>query len=203
MFSCSGTAPVVDEIKWRLLYRDNGEHRFEELSIFLRVSDPDGPEDLAQISVSAGESGLVWYFPESEWISRSIAGVEWQGLPSLIPLEGFRLPDTRYTVRLEDLAGRSDEITFRPDPDRPPADQLNWPRASIDEQVLILKGGYEKGVLILRDEELKPLEVLNVLDGSRISRGDAAWWELWISSEETSRGYRLGPYAFSTAGEAE
>jgi len=203
MISCSGTAPVIDDVKWRLLYRDNGMQRYEELSIFLRVSDPDGTEDLAQLSVSAGDSGLVWYFPGYEWITESIAGVEWQGLPALIPLEGFRLPDALYTIRLEDLAGRSDERTFRPDPDRPPADQVKWPRASIEKQLLHLEGDYDRGTLILRDEDFKALEVHNVGDGSRINRGNATWWELWISSEDTSGGYRLGPYPFSAAGQTE
>ena len=203
MISCSGTAPVIDDVKWRLLYRDNGEQRFEELSIFLRVSDPDGPEDLAQLTVSAGDSGLIWSFPGSEWLSESVAGVEWQGLPAIIPLEGFRLPDALYTVRLEDLAGRSDERTFRPDPGRPSADQVKWPRVSIDKGILHLEGDYDRGVLILRDEELKALEVLNVSDGSRISRENAVWWELWISLEDTSGGYRLGPFPFSAPGGAE
>jgi len=203
MISCSGAAPVIDGLKWRLLYRDNGDQRYEELSLFLRVSDPDGPEDLAQLSVSAGNSGLIWYFPKSEWITESIEGVEWQGLPALIPLEDFRLPDTLYTIRLEDLAGRSDELTFRPDPNRPSADQVEWPGVSIDKQQLHLEGAYERGTLILRDEELKTLEVHDVRDGSRVSRGNAAWWELWISSEDTSGGYRLGPYRFSATGQAE
>ena len=58
MFSCSGTSPVIDDIQWRILYRDDGQNRYEELSMFVRVSDPDGSEDPALITVSAGTTGL-------------------------------------------------------------------------------------------------------------------------------------------------
>ncbi|MCK5250348.1 MAG: hypothetical protein KAJ98_10320 [Spirochaetaceae bacterium] len=197
LFSCSGTSPVIDEIQWRVLYRDDGQNRYEELSMFIRVSDPDGSEDPALITVSAGTTGLVWRFPVEEWISGTRDGAEWWGLPSMIPLFGFRLPDTLYTLRLEDLAGRSDEITFRPDPNRPSIENLKWPEVLLQNDTLLLEGPYESGSMILRDGQFNSVGVQLVSTGYRINDEEAVWWELWFPLNDTSGGFRLGPYPVS------
>jgi hypothetical protein len=197
LISCSGSAPVIEEVKWRVLYRDDGTNRFEELSMFLRISDTDGTEDPAIITVSAGNTGLLWRFPAEEWISHSQDGAEWLGLPGMIPLYEFRLPDALYTLRLEDLAGRSSEVTFRPDPERPQLGDLEWPDAEIRDGTLVLQGPHESAYLILRDEELNPVDVISVTRGSEIGETEAIWWELWISLDEFSNGFRLGPYLLS------
>jgi len=203
LISCSGSVPVIDDIKWRVLYRDDGVNRFEELSVFLRISDPDGPEDLSIIRISAGDSSFIWRFPRDAWLIDTVSGVEWYGLPGIIPLDGFRLPDTLYTLKLEDLAGRSDERTFRPDPDRPELEQLNWPRVYFENEVLHLEGDFDEGMLILRDESLVSLDVLKVSNGTRINKKEAVMWELWISLADTSGGFRLGPYPFLSVSETE
>lgn len=197
LISCSGSAPVIDELQWRVLNRDNGSNRFEEISLFLRVSDLDGDEDPALITVSAGDTGLIWRFPEEDWIREIQDGSEWLGLPGIIPLSGFRLPDALYTLRLEDLAGKSSEIRFRPDPDRLPLEQLDWPEAEISNGVLKLRGPYREGILIFRDSELKSLKMVSALTGTEIDFPEAAWWELWISEKDISGGFRLGPYPVS------
>ena len=196
MISCSGTAPVIDEMEWRILFRDDGMHRYEELSVSLRISDPDGSEDLSMLTATAGSTGFIWRFPKDEWITETVSGVAWQGLPGIIPIEGSRLPDALYTFRLEDLAGRSDELTLRPDPDRSAIEDVEWPEVSIVNDVLRLKGEYDWGMLILRDENFSPLDIQKVSDGSRVTAGEALWWELWITLEDTSGGFRLGPYPF-------
>ncbi len=197
MYSCSGTAPVIEDIQWRVLYRDDGQNRYEELSMFIRVSDPDGAEDPALITVSAGSTGLIWRFPAEEWISGSQDGVEWLGLPAMIPLYRFRLPDTLYTLRLEDLAGRSDETTFRPDPDRPSIENLVWPEAELLNDTLLLDGPYDSGSLILRNDQFKRVGVQQVSSGFELSDTEAIWWELWIPLNDISGGFRLGPYPVS------
>lgn len=198
LISCSGTAPVIDDLKWRVLYRDDGENRFEELSLFVRGSDPDGVEDLASISVIAGSTGLIWRYPAQDWIPAVLDEVEWIGLPALIPLDEFRLPDVLYTLTLEDLAGRKDEISFRPDPDRPAYDEIKWPVAEIRNGSLLLRGQYGSGSLILRDEGFTAVEVFTAKNGSPVNLDKAAWWELWISLTGFSGGFRLGPYPVST-----
>lgn len=197
MYSCSGTAPVIEDIQWRVLYRDDGQNRYEELSMFVRVSDPDGAEDPALITISAGSTGLIWRFPAEEWISGSQDGVEWLGLPAMIPLYGFRLPDTLYTLRLEDLAGRSDELTFRPDPDRPSIENLEWPEAELQNNTLLLDGPYDSGSLILRDDQFKPVGIQQVSSGSELSNTEAIWWEIWIPLNDITGGFRIGPYPVS------
>lgn len=197
LLSCSGSAPVIEELQWRVLNRDDGTNRFEEISVFLRVSDLDGAEDPALITISAGDTGLVWRFPEEDWIREVEDGTEWLGLHGIIPVSGFRLPDAQYTLRLEDLAGKSSEIKFRPDPDRLQLEQIVWPEAELNNGVLKLSGPYQVGFLILRDNEYKSLNTVSASTGTVFNFPEAEWWELWFSEKDISGGFRLGPYPVS------
>lgn len=197
MVSCSGSAPVIEELQWRILNRDDGSLRYEEISVFLRVSDIDGAEDPALITISAGDTGLIWRFPQEDWEREVQDGSEWLGLPGIVPLSGFRMPDVLYTLRLEDLAGKSNEISFRPDPDRSGLDQIVWPEAELTDGVLKLSGPYQEGFLILRDSEFKSLNTVSAGTGTVVNLSEAVSWELWFSEKDTSAGFRLGPYPIS------
>lgn len=190
--SCRGSSPVIDELDWRLMYRDNGTSRFEELSLFLRISDPDGAGDLALITVSAGDTGLIWRFPESAWLAGSGGGKQWTGLPAMIPLSGFRLPDAVYTVRLEDLAGHGYELTFRPDPGRPAREDLKWPVVRVENGLLRISGVWPEIRLVLRDDGLVFRESVPVRDGEKLDTRGAVFWELWV--DDGLNAYRMGPY---------
>ncbi|MDF1568596.1 MAG: hypothetical protein RQ801_09585 [Spirochaetaceae bacterium] len=197
LISCSGSAPSLDQIEWRVIYRDDGGQRYEELSLFFRISDPDGPEDPTNIEVRAGDTGLLWRFPREEWLTNPQGGKFWWGLPSMIPLTGQRLPDAIYTIRLEDLAGRYSETTFRPDPSRPAIDEMDWPEISLVDNVVRIEEPYNEAVVILRDSEYTHLKTLTVSDGMSLDLGEAEWWEAWVILADVSRGYRLGPYSLS------
>jgi hypothetical protein len=199
LISCRGSAPSIDQIEWRVVYRDDGGHRYEELSLFLRISDPDGPEDPTSIEVRAGDTGLLWRFPREEWLTNPQGRNSWWGLPSMIPLNGQRLPDVIYTIRLEDLAGRYSETTFRPDPSRPTLDEINWPEISLQDNIVRIQGPYNEAVVILRDSEYTHLNTLTVSDGMSLDLGEAEWWEAWMPLADVSQGYRLGPYSLSGA----
>ena len=196
-FSCRGSSPVIHELDWRILYRDDGATRHEELSVFLRISDPDGSEDPAKITVIAGDTGLMWSFQQHEWLWGSADGRDWTGLPSMIPLSGFRLPDSLYTVRLEDLAGHSYETSFRPDPDRPSIDELEWPVAALENGAIQFTSSSSSAWLILRNENLNHQNSMGVSDGDVVDTQAAHFWELWI--DDQSESFRLGPYPVSTS----
>lgn len=199
LISCSGSPPSIDQIEWQVVYRDDGAQRFEELSLFFRISDPDGIDDPAYIEVRAGDTGLIWRFPRAEWLTKTQGGNTWWGLPSMIPLTGPSLPNALYTIRLEDLAGRSVETTFRPDPSRPGPDELVWPEIDLVDNVVRIEGPYKEAFIILRDSEFTPLNTLTVLDGMSLDLGEAEWWEAWVPLADVPRGYRLGPYPLSGA----
>jgi len=192
LLSCRGSSPIIHELDWRILYRDDGTTRHEELSIFLRISDPDGSDDPAMITVIAGDTGFVWNFQQHEWVLGSAGGREWTGLPSLMPLSGFRMPDSLYVVRLEDLAGHSYETSFRPDPDRPSIDKLEWPVVSLENGIIRFTGSTASAWFILRDENLNPQYSLSVGDGDAVDTHAAHFWELWI--DDLSEPFRLGPF---------
>ncbi|KGM43442.1 hypothetical protein S1OALGB6SA_617 [Olavius algarvensis spirochete endosymbiont] len=202
-FSCQRSSPQIDELQWRLLYRDTGVYRYEELAIFVRASDRDGPEDLEQITVSAGNTGLIWRFSANEWIKD--IGMEeegaWIGLPAVIPLEGFSLPEELYTLTLEDRTGRDHQITFRPDPNRLRMVEIKWPQARIENGFFLLEEPYEEGTLIFRNEDLALNQVLQVANETAIDVHESAhWWELWIPLPERTSGFRLGPFPLQTTG---
>ena len=48
--SCTGVEPVIQEMKWRIVYHDDNSSRFEEIHIGLRVSDGDGDKDLSRVN---------------------------------------------------------------------------------------------------------------------------------------------------------
>lgn len=200
--SCSGSAPSLYEWKWRILYRDDGEHRYEELYGFFRASDPDGAADLASLSVTVNSLDLEWNFERSEWTQAPNEEDLW-GVPPMISHTGMRLPDGLYTVRLSDLAGRSDEMTFRPLSDRPDPQEIDWPKVSLEEEngVLSISGPFTGGELILRGDNREFLSRTNVIDGAVPNFSGAFWWELWFgygassdADADTPRGFRIGPF---------
>ena len=190
---CSGSPPSIDELQWRVVYRDNGEDRFEQLMVFLRLADPDDIRDPDMITISVGDSGLLWRFPREQW-GADPRGGDWVALPPMIAQTGSRLPGGIYTLRLEDLSGKADELEFRPDPDRPDLDELTWPEASLESGMLRLSGPSDGALLILRDAEGLSRESVPVNNGSPVDVGSAESWELWIPDEIHSGGFLLGPY---------
>ena len=211
--SCSGSAPSLDEWKWRILYRDDGENRYEALYGLFRASDPDGEADLAALSVSIDPLDLEWSFNRREWTESPDEDGLW-GLPPIIPNEGMRLPDERYAVRVSDLAGRSAETFFRPDPDRPDPETIEWPHAELEDGRLAVSGPYSEGELILRREDGAFLARIPVSDGEAVDFGEARSWEAWFGYEasgraraaartagEAPRGFLLGPFPVDAFGE--
>jgi len=203
-FSCQRSAPQIDEFRWRLLYRDTGVNRYEELAIFVRASDRDGSEDLEQLTVSAGNTGLIWRFSSDEWVRDVDMREEengWIGLPAIIPLKGFELPEELYTLTLKDRTGESQRITFRPDPRRPRLPEIEWPQARVENGIFLLEGPYEEGTLIFRNKDFTLGRTLEVISGIAIDiDGDAHWWEVWIPLPERSSGFRLGPFLLQAEG---
>lgn len=197
LLSCSGSEPVIDEIDWRLINRDDGKFRHEEILLFMRVSDPDDESDPNEVLITAKDTGYQWRFIREQWISMNIHDVQWWGMPSMIPLTGSKMPDALYLVTLYDLAGRRAESTFRPDPGRPDINSIQWPKAEIRNNRLRLENVQGSPRLILKNSAMEFYQDSEAVDGMLID-SSAAWWELWINLGDSGSGLRLGPYSVAT-----
>ena len=195
--ACSGFPPVIEEYQWRVVLRDDGLDRYEELILFVRVSDPDDDEDPAEISVLAGETDFLWTYSRSEWMPVDIDGEPWWGLPGIVAYGGPRLPDVLYTLKLVDLAGRETEKTFRLPRERRDIDDGEWPRATLINGRLEYSGEIELARLILRSANGELVDILPITDDMRFPETDAAWWEIWTGRSSGTDGFRLGPYALT------
>jgi hypothetical protein len=191
---CTGSAPSIDDVRWRVVLRDDGARRYEELALFVLASDPDGPGDLALVEAIPRGSDLVWRAQAPDWSRSPADGMGWIGLPRLVPASGERLPDGLWTVRVSDLAGRSAETTFRLDPARVFPPDGAWPVLAVRGGRVSLTGPYESAVVFYRDAAGEVLGTASVRSGSPFDPGDAVEWEGWIPLDDASSGFRLGPY---------
>jgi len=192
-FSCGGVKPEINQVEWRTVLRDDGNNRFEELDIYLDIYDPDGKDDLAAVSIYPQNTDLVWSQPVKNLKYIKKEGISWLVFPPLRGT-GSKLPEALYIIKLEDLAGRYTEFSFRPEAPFTDFDSVKWPEASINNGMLELTGFYNSAQLFLRDEALKPLKSIRVKNGSRVDLTSTAYWELWIPLDSVSSGFRLGPY---------
>lgn len=193
VIGCSESAPVIEKVEWRVIYRDQGFRR-EELLLFVRVSDSDDDEDPNEITVIAEETGYQWHFTRSEWIPVNSDGEKFWGMPGMIPYNGNSLPNALYTVRLTDLAGQTDETTFRLKSGRPSILGFKWPAARVVNGRLEYSGEDKNPVLILRGSNLAVIQKTPAFNGYRIPQIEAAWWEIWVGLGDKSGGIRIGPH---------
>ena len=198
MMSCGGRPPVIQDLQWNLFYRDDGTHRYEELLLLFRVNDADDIEDPALAEVRLGDTGLLWQFPRNSWKLGSDGEVEWWGLPAMIPLEDFRFPSGLFVLRVEDLSGRSDEMTFRLPSSRLREEELEWPRPTFEKDLFRLDETYPKAFVFLRDEAGRSRRSGEITDGTSFLANEAVEWEAWIPLEDSGTGFRLGPYPLSS-----
>ena len=194
--SCSGLAPTIEELDWRLIYRDDGQFKREEILIFMRISDPDDDTDPSRVIISAKDTGLKWSFNREQWISLQNDGVQWWGLPAMIPLEGEDLPDSLYVVLLTDLAGKSVQTQFRLNPERPNINAITWPLAEVDSGILRLSNYQGEAKLITRNANKQVVQIIDATQNMPLNSDDL-WWEIWISLGDTRSGIRIGPYSTS------
>lgn len=198
---CSGLEPEIEEFQRQVLLRDDGANRYEELTVFVRVSDPDDEQDPAVMVITAGDTGLKWSFHRDQWIPVYVEDRAWWGLPGMIPYSGSRLPDVLYTLTLSDLAGHETRITFRLPPERPTVDEAQWPRANVSGTKLRFSGGDESSRLIFRAANGDFLNVIPAFDDMEFTPRDAASWEIWSGPRAGADGFRLGPYSLSPPAE--
>ena len=197
LLSCGGSAPVLEETDWKLFFRDDGASRYEELGIFFRYEDLDGEEDVVEAVVSQEEEDLIWRFDRDLWKRGSDGERSWWGLPSLKPLAGERLPEGFYVFSVMDLAGRTESVSFRPNPERASVSDLDWPEVALTDDGFVLSGPYETAHVYVRNPEGLALAVIalgNQTPSALPRTGEEASWEAYVPMGGTGAGFLLGPF---------
>lgn len=113
--ACQVAAPEAHELfRKRVVFEDLRLGRtYETLTVFARVSDADGLEDLAALFVMNDQAQLFWRLTPQDWvIDRSGAGV-WIGSTALAMPEDEPVPAGVYRVIVQDVAGQTAEVRFR------------------------------------------------------------------------------------------
>ena len=124
--ACEAAAPEAHEVFWkRVVFEDLRVGRtYETLTVFARVSDADGLEDLEALFVMNDQAQLFWRLTPRDWVvDRSGAGI-WIGSTALAMPAGTGMPagegapagegvpDGGYRVIVQDAGGRIAEVGF-------------------------------------------------------------------------------------------
>ena len=194
---CSQSPPKIEQLERRVVFRDSS-FQHEELMIYLRVSDPDDDDDPNEVVVTADGTGFKWRFQKEEWFPVTLQGKKFWGMPAIIPYNEIKLPNTLYIVTLADMAGQKVESRFRLNSDRLGIEDIQWPKASIQNGQLQYSGTYSEPMLILRLENLDAVDMQPALNGYVIpANQEAAWWEIWINIGDRGSAIRLGPWSLT------
>lgn len=113
--ACEVAAPEAHELFWkRVVFADLRQGRtYETLTLFARVSDADGLEDLDAMYVMNDQAQLFWRLTPEDWVvDRSESGT-WIGSTALAMPEDEPLPAGVYRVIVQDLAGQTAADSFR------------------------------------------------------------------------------------------
>lgn len=113
--ACEVAAPEAHELFWkRVVFADLRQGRtYETLTLFARVSDADGLDDLDALYVMNDQAQLFWRLTPEDWVvDRSDSGT-WIGSTALAMPEEEPLPAGVYRVIVQDIAGQTAEDSFR------------------------------------------------------------------------------------------
>ena len=113
--ACEVAAPEAHELFWkRVVFADLRQGRtYETLTLFARVSDADGLDDLDALYVMNDDAQLFWRLTPEVWVvDRSDSGT-WIGSTALAMPSDEPLPAGVYRVIVQDIAGQTAEGSFR------------------------------------------------------------------------------------------
>ena len=163
--SCSNNLPQVSQLVWELfvIAPDSQGGGYEELSLYLQVSDEEGIEDIEEIFIINDEHLLYWKLNQENWSRREIDGDTWLGSSSLRHVGGFPRDSYRYLVI--DKTGDRVEGEFVLNLRRSGGDKI-FPRAEFIGQRIILHGSSEELFLSFFSGDGVGLELLKLSPGS-------------------------------------
>ncbi len=113
--ACEVAAPEAHELFWkRVVFADLRQGRtYETLTLFARVSDADGLDDLDALYVMNDEAQLFWRLTPEVWVVDRSDSSTWIGSTALAMPSDEPLPAGVYRVIVQDIAGQTAERSFR------------------------------------------------------------------------------------------
>ena len=113
--ACEVAAPEAHELFWkRVMFTDlRVGHTYETLTVFARVSDPDGLQDLDALFVINDTAQLFWRLTPQDWVVDQANDGTWIGSTALAMPENESLPSGIYRAVVQDIAGQTAELRFQ------------------------------------------------------------------------------------------
>jgi hypothetical protein len=190
--SCAGKPPEILRVLWQVTLVDDREldARYTAVSLFIKPSDPDGFDDLAELYLIHDREELFWRLDADSW-QKSGTGEPWIGSNGLGMPDGSPLPAGEYRVLLRDLGGESTEQTLRlPEVGREELERL-LPRVEVDAGEIRVQGRSFARQLWLYDANGAYLTI-RPLQGNK-----QAVAELLAAHPQLSGGFRFKVYTAS------
>lgn len=108
--SCSGKPPVVHQVEWKHIFIVKSEriiHSF--LSVFVNVSDEDGPKDIVSLYIVQDNAELFWKYDTESWSEKKIGSQLWIGSNRISMPDSESFPSGKYRIIVIDTGGERDE----------------------------------------------------------------------------------------------
>ena len=123
---CTGATPEIIEVRSSLVYRYEPQRSFatEELSLFARVSDDDGVDDIQYIYLIHDDLEIYWTLTEQSWQRLTYDESEWFGSSTLRMADEIYIPRGRFRLEVVDYGGKRAQSYFSI-PQHLPIDQIN------------------------------------------------------------------------------
>jgi hypothetical protein len=110
--ACSRAEPTILFQATKLVYYQAETGYEERLTFFVLPDDPDGPEDIDELTLYHDLEGLSWKMTIADWIQRQQDNRLWIGAYDLAPPPGEKIPSGLYRAVIIDKAGEKSERTF-------------------------------------------------------------------------------------------
>lgn len=158
IYGCTSSQPEIVKVFWQInLYNDlENNSTYEQLSLFLRVTDQDGLEDLSTIFLIQDEEELFWEINSDSWIADESDDYRWIGSNSLTMPDGTQLPRGFYRIILQDLSGEYTEKEIEiPHTSFYDSSQIIFPEVSQEETTISVRGSHSQATLWIFTENQK------------------------------------------------
>lgn len=139
--SCSGEAPVVNELWWQLNIENNLQNgeTGESLSFFIHGEDGDGQEDLESLYLINDDKQFYWTMESDDWSIKKEQNVTWIGRNGILAPGDGHFPEGNYRVLLIDRGGERAEKTFYLRNTIPDKKEWKKPEVLFDRTTLTVK----------------------------------------------------------------
>ncbi len=164
LISCSGTPPQIHEVTWKRVYYLTGKQITARcLSLFVNVSDNDGPKDISSLYIIQDTAELFWKYDSSSWSEKKIDNNRWIGSNRIQMPDNRAFPEGIYRIIVIDSGGERDtrEI-YLPKAASP---HLLPEIVLMKDNAILIHSPYKENYLFLKNRRRGVVKVLKVVPG--------------------------------------